>query len=536
TANSLIFTVTNTDSQVVKIHTQPNCYTPPQVTLNGYCEGNGITAFSASISGSPLGTFSYTVTDQNGGTVASGDLSELFNGVTYTGDYTSLTLSVSGTTDPVSVNPKTVSNCYTAPEYGVDAFCYKSDANGAFAVSIEDDGYTPLPGTTVTYEVVDQNGTVLESGNYNGGGYFSPFIGYTSITINLYVNGELVDTATSTECYYPPVYVADGVCDYQAGNGAYRFTASNIGGTPLTTEATFEIVDENGTQVASGNISQLAGLMPIIGTYNSLTMTLFTTEGTIDRQADTLACYQPPVLVASGVCADQNGGFSFSVVNTGGAIVSGFTLPNYSITDVNGTELASGVVTLPFTPVSVTSENAPVTMSFSGGDIAVESAVSPSDCFQSPAFVVNVYCGEDNGEFVVAIRNIGGVIVDTRPTYEIFIDGASQGVVEFGNGDLPFDQTLPAGKYGNVSVTVTYGETSVSADNSTCYKQPEYTPTGYCGSNGQFFFTLSQTGGGTPVDGGQPTFEITGDGFTTVTCTMNQLAGLMPIVGVYENG
>ena len=341
-------------------------------------------------------------------------------------------------------------------------------------------------------------------------------------------------SASSEDCYTAPKYIGYAFCAYESGNGVYAFGASNIGGTPITTPATFVIVDENGDEVLSGDVTELP--VTITGPYGSLTMELFTSEGTIQEQADTQECYQAPELVPSGECTDQNGVYVFNVVNVGGAVISGVTLPDYSITDANNTELANGTVTIPFTPVSITSENGPLTMSFSGGDIEVAPLTTVEDCFVPPVFEPNVYCGEDNGVFVISIVNKGGAIVDTLPTYEIFIDGESQGVVEFGNGNLPVTETLPAGRYSNVSVSVTYGDEIVSADNSTCYRQPEYIPTGYCGENGNFYFTLTQTGGGTPVDGGQPTFEITGDGFTTITGTMSELVGNMPIFGTYENG
>lgn len=532
TSGSLLLRVINNETQQVKTYLQENCYKAPVIELDGYCEEtNGNTYFSASLSGNPVGTFTYTIIDQDGNTVDSGELSALFGGKTYTGAYTLLILSVSSNGDPVIVIPKIVPGCYTAPVYYVAAYCDESETNGTFAVEISDNGFAPLPGTTVQYEVIGSTGTLVALTDYTGA-YYEVFSGQTFVTVNLYVDGVLTKTATREDCYTAPKYIAEAYCVYES-NGVYFFNATNIGGTPITTPATFVIVDENGTEVLSGDVTELP--VTITGPYGSLTMTLSTTEGTIEKQADGQECYQPPVLIPSGECTEGNGVYVFNVVNVGGELIDGVTLPNYSITDANGKELDFGVVTLPFSPVIVTSENGPLTISFSGGDVEVAPFTTVEDCFQPPVFEPNVYCGDANGVFIISVVNKGGAIVETLPSYEIFIDGQSQGVVEFGNGDLPIIVILPAGRYGNVSVTVTYGDTTVSADNSTCYRQPEYTPAGYCGSNGQFFFSITQTGGGAPVDGGEPTFTITGDGFTTVSGKMSELP-TMPLFGTYENG
>jgi len=541
TSNNIAFDITSDGHFKVILETE-GCYEAPVVEINGYCEEtNGDTTFTASLSGSPVGTFTYTIVDNLGNAVDSGDLAELFNGKTYSGSYTSLTLSVSSNGDPVTVNPKTVSNCYTEPQFSPTVVCDENQTNGTFIVSITDNGFAPLAGDAfaISYRIFGANDSILVADTPYTGAVNETFTGQTSVTVHVMMGGfTQVATANSDDCYDAPNYTAGGYCA-EAGNGAYYFFASNIGGTPITTLATFVIVDENGTEVMSGDVSELP--VTIIGVYGALTMTLTTTEGQISKQADQLECYETPVLVASAVCADQNGGFTFSIVLTGGALLDGMALPNYTITDVNGDVVTngSGTVTLPFTSLTVVSENEPLTITFSDGDVNIvaESVTSSDDCFKEPEFTANVYCGGANGVFVISISNIGGAIVSTIPTYEVFIDGVSQGVVELSNAQLPFNETMPAGRYGTVSVTVTYGETVVSADNSDCYKQPEYTPTGYCAEqNGVFYFTLSQTGGGASVDGVEPTFTITGDGFTTVTGNMSELAGIMPIVGTYENG
>src|SRR5690606_32854055 len=117
----------------------------------------------------------------------------------YTGDYSSLTLSVSGDVDPVSVNPKTVSNCYTTPNYVVDVYC--GETNGEYVVTISDNGVTPLPGTTVEYEIITTSGGVPLTP------YTAPVneivTGQSEVTVNVYVNGELVASDTAS-CYVAP--------------------------------------------------------------------------------------------------------------------------------------------------------------------------------------------------------------------------------------------------------------------------------------------------------------------------------------------
>ncbi|HRF98880.1 MAG TPA: hypothetical protein PLZ51_26905, partial [Aggregatilineales bacterium] len=207
-SGSMTITVSNGDQ--VLTHTQENCYVAPQIILNGYCEGNGITAFSASINGVALGEFSYTITDENGAIVESGNLADLFNGKTYTGTYASLTLSVTGSVDPVSVTPYTVFNCYYAPEYSVDVYC--ADANGEFTVFIDSNGVTPLPGTVVEYEVVDANGGVLVARTAFTQTVYQIFTSQVGVTANLYVNGEVVKFDSNASCYNPPYYVIESQC------------------------------------------------------------------------------------------------------------------------------------------------------------------------------------------------------------------------------------------------------------------------------------------------------------------------------------
>ncbi|MDX2076963.1 MAG: PKD domain-containing protein [bacterium] len=542
TSNNLFLDV---EGQHVKVGYRPEegCYEAPVIELTGYCEEtNGNTYFSASLSGgTPIGALTYTIVDENGTTVETGPLADLLAGKTYTGSYSYLTLSVSGESDVVTVQPKTVSECYTAPEYYANVYCDEGETNGTFIVEITDNGYAPLPGDAfaITYEVLGAGDTVLVARTPYTGSYSETFTNQTSVTVNVLMGGfTLVATDTNDDCYKAPEYIGIAYCS-EGSNGSYYFGASNIGGTPITTLATFVIVDQDGAEVLSGDVSELP--VTITGVYTTLTMTLSTEEGIITEQADGISCYEAPELVPAGVCADQNGGFTFTITNIGGSVIEGVTLPTYVITDVNGTEVASGDVVLPFAPLSVTSENEPLTIRLSGGTGGIQDVevTTTDDCFKEPELIGNVYCAEANGVFIISISNVGGAIVSTIPSYEVFIDGTSQGVVELTNAMLPFNEELPAGRYGNVVVQVSYGGEVVSeANNAECYKQPEYTPTGYCTEegNGIFYFTLSQTGGGTPVDGGEPTFTITGDGFTTITGTMSELAGYMPIIGTYENG
>ncbi len=486
-----------------------NCYSAPVVTVTGVCgDANGVFNFGGSLTGDPLGTFTYEATDQDGNPIQSGSIEELIAGISITGDYSSVTVTVAENgVDTTNAVAKTVEDCYGAPELDVSVFCVDSNENGVFGVSVENDGGDLLEGDVVSL-IVTANGGAEEL--FNGTielPFDATYSQYTDVSAVVSFNGEQADSDDSSDCYSEPQYSGSGICE---ANGIYVFNVTASGGEPISGELATAVV--TATNAETGETAELFnGVYTDLpaqfeGPYSEVVMVLSTTEGTITAQADPLTCYTAPRISVEGVCVTgdgTNGQFRFVASNNGGPFVEGTSAISYEIVDTNGNAVASGSfdgsTNFPVT-LDYTGEYEGLVFNFTSGEGAGEAARTP-DCFQEPNYMPEVICVEgSNGTFNLSIANTGGQILETLPSYEIVIDGESQGIVSLGTDGLPFSDSL-TGQYDNVTLNVYAGETlSASADNSDCYVAPEIVAEVIClsgegGGNGVFQLNVVNNGG-----------------------------------------
>ncbi len=494
--------------------TRQDCYTEPTYVPEVICVENSNGSFMVNITGNGATPLTgqeptYEVFGTNGVSLESGALTVPFSKQFDGQEIVQVVVYVGG----VQYAQDTNDDCYTEPTYVPEVICVEN-SNGSFVVNITGNGATPLTGQEPTYEVLGADGNVLSNGALSVP-YSQQFDGQTAVTVKVYVGGAEYASAARQDCYTPPVYNVNAQCVYgESLNGVFGFSYTQTGGTPITnTLPTYVITDGDGNEVARGSVSELP--RQIIGAYGSLTITLELpqgAEGVLGNNATATAaeCYNPPVLLTSAVCTDQNGQFRFTVTNVGGLLIDDVDLPSYTITDEQGVTVDSGVLNLPFDQ-TYTGEYNSLTMSFSGGDMGDIQAVSTPDCFTEPVYVPSVICTDNNGEFAYSITNTGGSIVDTLPSYELFIDGQSQGVVNLGANDLPVNGTV-RGQYGNVELVVYAGQTEAArANNDDCYELPQYEINAQCNAQvyGSYYFAGGLVQGSAQPLGDEPTFVIT---------------------------
>ncbi len=480
-----------------------NCYTPPTVDISGECADNAEFTFGASLSGDPLGSFSYVATDQDDNEVGSGSLDDLINGITINGKHDSVTVTVSSDGgDTFEETAFTVSSCYTAPDLNVNVICAE-DGNGFFRVDASNDGGSFILEDSAQLTITANNGTETLYDEPFTEDFSQTFGEYTDVSATLTFNGdEIVVTDTSDECYDPPTYTPSGVCE---SNGIFVFDVTTGGGEPITESVPQAVVSATNLhtgetiELFNGNYTDLP--VQFTGPYSLVTMTLTTDEGeiTVDAPIE-LDCYTAPQVTAAGTCLSndgQNGVFGFDI-NLNGSFVEGTPAIPYVVEDQSGNEIASGEFTDETdydSNLTFTGEYEALVLFIGEGEARAEAART-GDCFEDPNYVPAVVCADANGIFNLSINNTGGAIVTTQPSYQIFLDGEGQGIQPLPDGIL---STSVEGRYETVALEVYTGEGNelfASADNSECYTPPVYEANVICEEgNGSFRVTADNVGG-----------------------------------------
>jgi TolB protein len=145
-----------------------NCFEEPNYTVEGYCsEGNGQFAFEVSnAGGAPLRSLPrYTITDQEGNILDSGNLKSLPFTPIIVGPYGEVTLSLfeaeDESSEPLAIVVRRQAECYIAPEFTVEGVCLRG--NGLYQFSVANNGGQPL-GSLPTFEVRDSNNALVADG------------------------------------------------------------------------------------------------------------------------------------------------------------------------------------------------------------------------------------------------------------------------------------------------------------------------------------------------------------------------------------
>jgi Tol biopolymer transport system component len=538
-----------TVSPVTSEVTVNNCYIPPQVQPLGAClsgvdqNGNGTFGFSISLTsgvflaGTP--TIPYTVIDEDDNVIASGviDHTTAFPvQLRYVGEYDSLSLlfQVAGQQSPQVV--ASASNCFAEPNYEADVICVPN-TNGNYSVTIQNTGGAIVTSTPSYQIFLTAHGDTTEQGQgvvaMQGGTLNTTITGrYNSVRVEVYVNGQIVETAQSAAtCYVEPVLDLQVIC-VNGSNGSFQVLLTS-NGTPFVpmagdadTVLVIDFTDVSGTVTQQTfKLNALLGNNPIFdqtftGTYSLVSAVASSPGILVDASASNNGCYNPPAYEVLGICTNDNGGYSFVVHNVGGTPVNPAALTYVITASRNGVdETLRGNVTFG-QAITVTDryERVQIIVTAPEGNVTYLNNSNVLECYTAPIYEVSVICTGTNGEFTVTVNLDlvnGGLPVGPAPTVTINFaivngGGTSNDVFTLDLSNLPYTETF-TGPYASVSVDVSSPDVAIkSANANNCYQLPDYVPTLVCepNSNGTFIYGFTNQGGSPVLPGSTPLWRL----------------------------
>ncbi len=456
--------------------------------------------------------------------------------VTYkTSFLSSVTLNVTGscsrrpTPTPTSTNDQPVN----PPVLTVQGACGGVNTGTAIFTITNNGGAMTTP---YNYQVVDDKGTVVDSGTINlapgqsttvtvNGS--SQFFTLTSPNDNTLTT--VVDMSTCVAAAPPPApdLSVNGSCT--ANDGTANFTITN-NGAAMPAPYPYVIVDATGAVVASGSIDLAGGKTTTVtftGTSPSYTFAT-PSDASLTTTVDMSTCIggvgapppppAPPAnLVVNGVCTANNGTATFTVTNQGSDMAAPYS---YVILDDNGAVAGSGTINLAANQsalISVTGSSKSYTFA-TPNDAALTTVVDMSTCVGAvgapppppalpPADLsISGACTAVGGTATFVLKNNGA---DMTVPYPYTITDASGAVVQTGTISLAAGQsitlTVSGASTGYTFNTPGNAALTTLVDMTQCVPPPPPPPSlsanGVCVSPDLAEFTITNNGGDmtTPV-------------------------------------
>ena len=468
--------------------------------------------------------------------------------VTYkTSFLSSVTLNVTGSCSrrPTPTPTATSDQPVNPPVLSVQGACGGVNTGTAIFTITNNGGAMTTP---YNYQVVGDNGTVVDSGTINLAPGQSTNVTVSgssqSFTLSSPNDASLTTVVDMSTCVAaaPPAPPADltvnGSCT--ANNGTATFTITN-NGSDMTTPYPYVVVDATGAVVASGAIDLDANQSTTVtytGTSPSYT---FATPNdpalttTVDMSACVNAAPPPPPappanLTVTGACSANNGTATFTITNQGAAMTTPYT---YVILDANGAVAGTGTIDLAAnqsTVISVTGSSTSYTFA-TPNDATLTTVVDMSACAAAAAVApppppalppadlsITGACTAMGGTATYVLTNNGA---DMTVPYPYTITDASGVVVQTGTISLLAGQsitlTVSGSSTGYTFSTPGNAALTTVVDMTKCVPPPPPPPSltanGICVSPEVAEFTVTNNGG----DMSAPfTFTITDQSGTVI--------------------
>jgi Tol biopolymer transport system component/PKD repeat protein len=405
-------------------------------------KGSGLYCFQSQVDGSTTVT-SWDFGD--GTTLSTGNLNYVCHQFSSSGSY-AVTMNISSPPDsgkitrPVDVvltaNPPT-------PTLVVSGSC--TIAGGA-VFTVSNTGSSMV--TPDSLKITDAGGAVvvvddtLKLANGQSKSY-TVMNSYGTLTLTT------VDTSLTftTYCNHPPALTGSAVCQ---PDGSVQFIINNSSSDTDASQS-YTVTDGNNNTVQTGTITAAKNgsqTITVSGYYPALT---FTTSGTPAASTTitlSSSCSQPPVLAISAICR-ADGAVIFTITNSSKDTDAH---QSYTVTDVNGTVMQSGLVTAPanggttIIEIDQAYQNTPVTLTSSGGAQGATTLLSLSQsCAEPPVLSGSAVCSGDSVAFTI---HNSSKDTDASQPYSITKDGA---VVDKGT------LMVAAGKTATITLSHGYG-------------------------------------------------------------------------------
>jgi Tol biopolymer transport system component/PKD repeat protein len=497
----LTFTSTGTQGVTTQITHSSDCDEPPLLVGYADCALDGMATFSIrNDSADTAASQPYEIRDDANNLIGSGTLDVAVGAttqITINGVYTQLVMTTVGA-QGVTTDLTITTDCNEPPILAISHVC-QIDGSAVFTIT----NSSTESAADQPYEIRDASNALIDYGKLSvaiGGstdvtlsGVWGPLT-FTSTGLQ----GVTTQISDTSDCDEPPLLSISHVCQI---DGAAVFTITNTSADTPASQP-YEIRDAANNIVDSGTLDVAVGSstdVTVSGVWGPLTFSSTGPQGVTTQVSDTSNCDEPPLLIASAVCA-LDGTATFTVVNDSEDTAAS---QPYEVRDGQNTLIDSGTLNIAVgssVDVIISGVYAQLTLTSIGVQGVTTDVNVSTDCNEPPILTSSTSCQID-GAAVFTITNTSTETPASQP-YQV---RDMSGVVDSGTLEVPVggstDITV-SGVYTTLMLmsSGTQGATTIVNAVNDCTQPPTLTGTAVCVADGIATFTIENTSSESAAD------------------------------------